>query len=52
MGSRALVADNEQSRRAPHPRGVRATDLRRALALCGCPTLADVGADHVRLAGW
>ena len=29
-----------------------AADLRRALALCGCPTLADVSADRVRLAGW
>jgi 4-hydroxymandelate oxidase len=27
-------------------------DLRRALALAGCPTLAAVDADRVRLAGW
>jgi len=27
-------------------------DLRRALALAGCPALADVDAGHVRLAGW
>jgi 4-hydroxymandelate oxidase len=27
-------------------------DLRRALALCGCPTLADVTADHIQLAHW
>jgi 4-hydroxymandelate oxidase len=29
-----------------------AQDLRRALALAGCPALADVGARRVRLAGW
>jgi 4-hydroxymandelate oxidase len=29
-----------------------ADDLRRTLALCGCPTLADVGAEHVRFASW
>jgi 4-hydroxymandelate oxidase len=28
------------------------TDLRRTLALCGCPTLADVTADHVQFAHW
>jgi 4-hydroxymandelate oxidase len=27
-------------------------DLRRTLALCGCPTLADVTADHIQLAQW
>jgi 4-hydroxymandelate oxidase len=27
-------------------------DLRRTLALCGCPTPADVTADHIRLAHW
>jgi isopentenyl diphosphate isomerase/L-lactate dehydrogenase-like FMN-dependent dehydrogenase len=27
-------------------------DLRGTLALCGCPTLADVTADHIRLADW
>jgi 4-hydroxymandelate oxidase len=27
-------------------------DLRCTLALCGCPTLADVTADHVELAHW
>jgi 4-hydroxymandelate oxidase len=29
-----------------------AADLRRVLALAGCPTLADVDASRVRLAGW
>lgn len=28
------------------------TDVRRTLALCGCPTLADVTADHIQLATW
>ncbi len=38
--------------------GVRAVldaftqDLQRAMALAGCPTLADVAPDRVRLAGW
>jgi len=29
-----------------------AQDLERAMALAGCPALADVGPDRVRLAGW
>jgi 4-hydroxymandelate oxidase len=27
-------------------------DVRRTLALCGCPTLADVTADHIQRANW
>jgi isopentenyl diphosphate isomerase/L-lactate dehydrogenase-like FMN-dependent dehydrogenase len=47
-------AASSTSRRRSGDRGARALDedLRIALALLGCSTPGDVGAQHARLAGW